>query len=110
MSQDFLGGAVERNPPANAGDRCSISGLGRPHRPRAISRCTTTTEPALEGPRAATARLVCLQPVLRNKRSHCSEEPAHHNEEEPHSLQLEKAHTSNEDPSTGKNKYINNFF
>ena len=24
-----------------------------------------------------------LEPVLRNKRSHCNEKPAHHNEEQP---------------------------
>ena len=38
--QDFPGGAVVKNPPANAGDAGSIPGLGRSHMP-----CTTTTEP-----------------------------------------------------------------
>ena len=31
---DFPGGAVVKNPPANAGDVSSISGLGRSHMPR----------------------------------------------------------------------------
>ena len=30
---DFPGGAVDRNPPANAGDMGSIPGLGRFHMP-----------------------------------------------------------------------------
>ena len=34
-----------------------------------------------------------LQPVLCNERSHCSEKPAHHSEEQPNPPQLEKAHT-----------------
>ena len=33
-SGDFPGGAVVRNPPANAGDTGSIPGPGRPHVPR----------------------------------------------------------------------------
>ncbi|XP_067598990.1 mediator of RNA polymerase II transcription subunit 27 isoform X5 [Pseudorca crassidens] len=48
-----------------------------------------TTEPALWSPRATTTeahvpqllKSVRLEPVLRSKRSHCSEKPAHHNEE-----------------------------
>ena len=31
VSRDFPGGAVVKNPPANAGDTGSISGLGRSH-------------------------------------------------------------------------------
>ena len=31
---DFPGGAVVRNPPANAGDTSLSPGLGRPHTPR----------------------------------------------------------------------------
>ena len=34
MSRDFPGGAVVKNPPANAGDTGSIPGLGRSHMPR----------------------------------------------------------------------------
>ena len=32
--RDFPGGAVVKNPPANAGDTGSIPGLGRSHMPR----------------------------------------------------------------------------
>ena len=32
-SRDFPGGAVVKNPPANAGDTGSIPGLGRSHMP-----------------------------------------------------------------------------
>ena len=46
--QDFPGGAVVKNPPANAGDTGSSPGLGRfPHAVEQLSPCTTTTEPAL---------------------------------------------------------------
>ena len=49
-----------------------------------------------------------LEPVLRNKRGHRNEKPAHHNEEQrpPHrrSLQLEKAHAQERSPHTAKNK------
>ena len=31
--QDFPGGAVDKNPPANAGDMSSIPGAGRFHMP-----------------------------------------------------------------------------
>ena len=31
LSRDFPGGAVVKNPPANAGDTGSIPGLGRSH-------------------------------------------------------------------------------
>ena len=49
---DFLGGAVVKNLPANAGDTGSSPGLGRSHMPP--SPCATTTEPALYSPRATT--------------------------------------------------------
>ena len=34
VTGDFPGGAVDRNPPANAGDMGWIPGLGRSHMPR----------------------------------------------------------------------------
>ena len=40
-----------------------------PHAVEQLSPCATTTEPT------------CLEPVLRNTRSHRNEKPAHHNEE-----------------------------
>ena len=33
-ARDFPGGAVDKNPPANAGDKGSIPGRGRSHMPR----------------------------------------------------------------------------
>ena len=44
---DFPGGAVARNPPANAGDVGSSPGPGRsPQAAEQLSPCATTTEPA----------------------------------------------------------------
>ena len=34
LPRDFPGGAVVKNPPANAGDTGSFPGLGRSHMPR----------------------------------------------------------------------------
>ena len=76
-----------KNPPANAGDMGSIPGPGRSH--MKLSPCTTTTEPALYSLRATTTEAcapqllkpVRLEPVLRNKRSHHNEKPAHRNKE-----------------------------
>ena len=65
-NQGFPGGTVVRNLPANAGDTGLSPVLGRSHM---LNPCATTPEPAR------------LEPVLRNKRSHCNEKPAHHNEE-----------------------------
>ena len=48
--QDFPGGPVVKNPPANAGDMNSIPGLGKSHMPQLL-------------------RHTCLEPVL-NKRNH----------------------------------------
>ena len=47
-NQDFPGGPVVKNPPANAGDTGSILGPERfPHAAKRLSPCATTTEPAL---------------------------------------------------------------
>ena len=78
----FPGGAVVKNPPANAGGTGSSPGPGRSHMPRSnearapqlLSLRSRALEPQLLKP----AR---LEPMLRNKRSHCNEKPAHHNEE-----------------------------
>ena len=59
---DFPGGAVFKNPPANAGDTSSIPGLGRSHMPRSneapalqlLSPHTATTE--ARTPRACAAQ------------------------------------------------------
>ena len=46
LGTDFPGGAVVKNPPANAGDRGSIPAPGT-HAVEQSSPCATTTEPAL---------------------------------------------------------------
>ena len=80
----FLGGAVVKNPPANAGDMGSSPGPGGCHMPwsslarvsQLLSLRSRAREPQLLKP-------VCLEPVLCNKRSHRNEKPVHRNEEEP---------------------------
>ena len=68
--QGFPGGAVVKNPPANAGDTGSSPGLGRSHMPRSnYAHAPQLLKPA------------CLEPMLGNKRSHCNEKQAHHNKE-----------------------------
>ena len=56
-----------KNPPAKAGDTGSSPGPGKSA--EQLSLCATATEPA------------CLEPVLRNRRNHHSEKPAHRDEE-----------------------------
>ena len=46
---------------------------------------------------------VRLEPVLRNKRSHSNEKPAHHNED-PRSPQLEKVCEHQQRPNAAQNK------
>ena len=60
-----------KNPPANAGHGFKPWSGKIPHAAEQLSPCATTTEPAR------------LEPVLHNKRSHCNEKPAHHNEGQP---------------------------
>ena len=80
--QGFPGGAVVKNPPANAGDTGSIPGPGRSHMPQSnkahvpqlLSLCSRAREPQLLKP-------AHLEPVLCNKRSHRNEKPVHRNEE-----------------------------
>ena len=74
---DFPHGAVDRNPPANAGDTGSIPGLGRFH-------MQIATKPVHHNSQACMLQLlkpVCLEPVLHNKRSRHSEKPVHLREE-----------------------------
>ena len=64
-------------------------------------------EPANHNYWARTPQLLkpaCLEPVLRNKRSHRYEKPAHHKEEYPRSPQLEKARAQQRKPNAVKNK------
>ena len=54
---DFPGGAVDKNPPAKAGDMGSIPSLGRFHNAsEQLSPCTTAT------------KSVCLEPVLHSEK------------------------------------------
>ena len=57
-----------------------------------LSLCATTTEP------------VCLEAVLHNKRSDHKEKPQHHHKEQPHLLQLGKAHEQQQRPGATKKK------
>ena len=60
--RDFPGGAVVKNPPANAGDRGSSPGPGRCHMlwsnevraPQLLSLCSRAHEPQLLNPRTTT--------------------------------------------------------
>ena len=80
----FPGGLVVGSLPANAGDAGLIPGLGGSHMlrsskaraPQLLSLCSGAREPRL-------LKLVRLEPVLRNKRSHHNEKPTHRSEEWP---------------------------
>ena len=67
----FPGGTVVESLPANAGTRVRALVWGIPH---------AVEQP---GPWATTAEPARLEPVLRNKRGHDSERPAHRDEEWP---------------------------
>ena len=68
--KDLTGGTLVKNPPANAGDVGSSPSQGRSHMPRSNeARASQLLNPA------------CLEPTLRNKRSHHYEKPAHRNKE-----------------------------
>ena len=62
MHRDFPGGAVVKNPPANAGDTGSSPGSGRSYMPwsneacvpQLLSLCSGAREPQLLSPRATT--------------------------------------------------------
>ena len=70
LHRDFPGGTVVKSPPASAGDMGSIPGPGGSHMPWS----SWAHAPQLLKP-------VHLEPVLRNKKSHRNEKPAHSNEE-----------------------------
>ena len=67
--------------------------------------CRGATKPVRHNYWAHTPQLLkpaCLEPVLRNKRSHRNGKPAH--KSSPRSLQLEKAHVQQRRPNAAKNK------
>ena len=82
--EGFPGGAVVKNPPANAGDTGSSPGLGRSlvlwsnqaHAPQLLSLHSRTHEPQLLSPRAATTEARTPRaPALQQ------EKPTHRNKE-----------------------------
>ena len=95
ISRGFPGGAVVKNPPANAGDTGSSPGLGRSHMPQIPHGATKpmchnywacALEPMSHNYWAHMSQLLKpahLEPVLCNKRSHRNEKPVHRNEEWP---------------------------
>ena len=95
---------MDKNLSASAGDMCSIPGPGRFHMPRSnearvpqlLSLRSRACKPQL--PKAAHP-----EPVLRNQRSRCDEEPWATRKRSSHSLQPEKARAKQRRPSTGKN-------
>ena len=59
-TQDFPGGAVVKNPPANAGDTGSSPRSGKiPHATEQLSPYATTTESVLWSLRATTTEPMC---------------------------------------------------
>ena len=86
---DFLGGAVVKKLPANAGDMGSIPVPGRSHMPwsnkarapQLLSLRSTARKHNYWDRMPQLVKPPCLEPVLRNKRSHRSEKPTHRNEE-----------------------------
>ena len=85
----FPGGAVVKNPPANAGDTGSSPGPGKSHmrgatKPMPHNYWACALEPVSHNYWVHVLQLLkpaCLEPVLCNKRSHRDEKPTHHNEE-----------------------------
>ena len=76
---DFPGGAVAKNPPANAGDMESIPGRGRFHLLGDSAGCGV---PQLLSHVLPLLKPVGLEPVLcHHKRSHHNEKPVLHTEE-----------------------------
>ena len=77
--RDFPGGAVVKNPPANAGDMVRSLVWEDP-------TCRGATKPMSHNYWAHVPQLLKsarLEPVLCNKRSHHNEKNTHHNEEQP---------------------------
>ena len=86
--EDFSGGQVVINLPANAGDMDLISGIGRVH----MLPDKEAHVPQLLSPSA-------LEPVLCKKRSHCDENPAG-----SLVIELEKAHEQQQRSDAAINK------
>ena len=82
------------NLPANAG---LIPGRRRFHLLQGNSACATTAEPLCHNYWSSGT----LEPVLRNKRSHCHEKPMHHNQRiAPHATTRESPHATTKTNAT----------
>ena len=79
--------SLVKNPHTNTGDTGSISDPGRSHVPQSNQARSTTIEPGLWSPGAATTEPSChnfwnpqaLEPTLCNQRGHRDKKPAHCN-------------------------------
>ena len=96
----FPGGPAVRNPPANTGNTASVLLEGshmlqssQAHAPQLLSLHSTACEPQL--PKSS-------KHTLSHKRSYHSEKLVHHNEEQPHCLQPEKACVPQQRPRAAK--------
>ena len=97
---DFPGGAVVKNPPANAGDTGSSPGPGRSHMPRSNTACT----PQLLSPRATTTE-ACVPRVHASQQEKPPQWEAHTTTKSSScSPLLEKAHTQQQKPNAAINK------
>ena len=111
VSEGFPGGAVVKNLPANAGNTGSSRGPGRSHMPQRTKPVRHNYWACPLGPASHNywalmpqlLKPMGLEPVLRNKRSHRNEKPAHATKSSPCSLQLEKAHAQQRWPNAAKN-------
>ena len=94
--EDFPGGPVVKNLPANAGSMGSVPVWEDFICHGSSSPCATTTEPTR------------LESMLCNKKSHCTRAPCTTKKGSPRWLQLEKAQAQQQRLSTAKNKLLKN--
>ena len=110
---DFPGGAVVKNPPANAGDTGSSPGPGRSHMPRS----NKAHVPQLMSLRSRACKPQLLTPRVTTTEAHAPRAPARQQREatarrsllttmksSPRSPQLEKASAQQQRPNAAKNK------
>ena len=78
---------MAESPPANAEDMGLIPGLGKSHEPQSnyahapqvLSLSSRAIKPQLLSCVLQTRKPLCLEPMLRNKRSYHNEETSHSN-------------------------------
>ena len=106
--EDFPGGTVVKNLPANAGARVQALVQEDPTcrgatKPMCYNYWVCALEPVSHNYWAQAPQLLkpmCLEPLLCNKRSHHHEKSAM--KSSPHAQQLEKARTHQRRPNTAK--------